>query len=553
MMGMNNDVLKIIPLGGAGEVNRNMYIYEFGEYQIAVDCGVGFPKEESLGVDVVIPDITYLEESKKLGKKLLGIILTHGHMDHIGGLPYILPRLPEVSVYGASLALALSKGKLEEYGIKNPLKVVDDKLKLGPFEMEFLHVTHSMPDCKHIVIRTPAGVVYHGADFKFDLTPLDNKPADLIGMARAGSHGIDLLLSDCLRVESPGMTPSEKTLLEAIENEVRRTKGRFVFTTMSSSISRMQMAINAAVKYGRRVILIGRSIEQNILAAEKLGFISIPKNSLVKSNRIRGIKPSNLCFITAGSLGQEGSAMHKIAAGEHRFVNVGKGDRVVISADAIPGYERSVSNLIDGLLLRGADVTYSKTSDNLHVSGHGHRQDLALLARLIKSNYLVPIGGDLKHMVAYRKLALEMGYSEDKIKILGGGQTLVMNHGKVTKGENVESKNVYVDGLGIGDVGKVVLQDRKTMAGDGMLIVAIPTKKGSHQVSGEIEIISRGFVYVKEAEDLMDEIKKQINKSLGGNIENWGTARKRVESDLEKFIYKITERSPLIISVVIEV
>jgi len=549
-----SEVLKIIPLGGAGEVNRNMYVYELGDFQIAVDCGIGFPREESLGVDMSIPDISYLEESKKKGKQLLGIILTHGHMDHIGGLPYILPRLPKVPVYGASLALALSKNKIDEFGIKNPMKVVEDKLRLGPFELEFIHVTHSMPDCKHVLIKTSAGVIYHGADFKFDLTPLDNKPTDLISMARAGSRGVDLLLSDCLRVENPGMTPSEKTLLEAIETEVRKTRDKFIFTTMSSSISRIQMAINAAAKYNRRVVLVGRSIEQNVEAASKLGFIKLAKNSLIKANKIKGMKPSSLCFIMAGSLGQEGSAMHRAASGEHRFVKIKKGDRVVISADAIPGYERNVSDLIDALLLQGAEVTYSKTSDNLHVSGHGHKQDLALLAQLIKPTYLIPIGGDLRHMVAYRKMAVEMGYDEGKVMILGGGQTLTLSNGRLNEGARIESKNVYVDGLGIGDVGKVVLRDRKVMAGDGMVVVVIPARRDIRQLGGEIEIISRGFVYVKEAEDLIEEIKAQVKKSLGKEkILDWGFARRKMEKDLEKFIYKITERTPLILSVIIEV
>lgn len=552
----NNNQLKIISLGGSGEVTRNMYVYEFGNDQLIVDCGMGFPTPDMLGVDLLIPDIDYIEKSKK---HLHGIVLTHGHEDHIGGLPYILPRLPKnLPVYGSKLTSALAESKVREFGLTNPFRVVDTKpLTFGPFKIDFIHVTHSIPNCKHLVIKTPAGTVYHGADFKFDLTPPDGNPPDLNGIARAGDAGIDLLISDCLRVEKSGFTLPERLIEETFDNELRKTKGKFIVTSMGSSISRFGMAINAAARAGRKVALAGRSVDKNMTLAMQLGFVTIPKNTLIKPEQIKNFKDSQLCIIIAGSQGQEGSAMQRAAVGEHRFVKLRPGDRVVISSDPIPGNEGPVGSLIETLIKQGIDVSTSETvSSDLHVSGHGYRGELELMVRLTKPKYMFPIGGTYRHQDRYRKMAVDLGYAPEKVFIPEDGATLVLNNHQVTYGEKIEHKNIYVDGLGIGDVGKVVLRDRRAMASDGIVVAIVPIRHDTGKISGEIEIVSRGFVYMKENKELIDDIKRQVDKAVSfqkGQVTDWGMIRKRIEDNLEKFLYQKTERNPLILPVIVEV
>lgn len=552
-MNNNKPTLKLISLGGAGEVTKNMYVYELGNDQIIVDCGIGFPGSSTLGVDVVIPDITYLEKNQK---NLLGIVLTHGHQDHIGSLPYILPRLPKVPVFGSSLTIALAEEKVREFGLTNKMTSVKDHLKLGPFDIEFIHVVHSIPDTKHLFIKTPVGTVYHGSDFKLDLTPIDQLPPDFTRIAASGAYGVDLMLTDCLRVEAPGFTPSESTLLDAIDTEVRKTKGKFIFTTMSSSISRIEMAIDAANRYHRKVVLVGRSVRQAVEAAAKLGFIKLPKDILIKPESARHYKSHQLAVIIAGSQGQEGSAMHRVAAGEHKFIKLKSDDRVVISSDAIPGNEPDVYQLIDTLYKQNVAVAYSGTSENLHVSGHGHRGDLGLLVRLVKPRHIMPIGGNLRHMISYREMVREMGYSTQQVHIMEDGDVINLSDHHVFKDGKVEIKNVYVDGLGIGDVGSIVLRDRQVMASDGMLIVIVPVRSDNGQVSGNVEIVSRGFVYVKESKDLLDDIKKEVENCLKGqkgNVTDWSFLRSKIEQTLERFVYQKTARNPMILAVVIEV
>ncbi len=545
--------LKLIPLGGIGDVTKNMYVYEYGDEQLIVDCGIGFPSDAALGVDVVIPDISYLE---KTHKNILGIVLTHGHMDHIGGLPYILPRLPKVDIYGSTLTIALAEQKVREFGLTNKLIPVEDHINLGSFDIKLIHSTHSIPNCKHLFIKTPVANIYHAADFKFDLTPIDNNPSDLSSMAKAGDEGVDLLLTDSLRVESPGFTPTERTLLAAVDNAVKMTKGKFIFTTISSSISRIGMAIDASLKYNRKVALIGRSISNNCLAAAKHGFLNLPPESIVDAKKVRHYKPNQITLIVAGSQGQEGSAMQRLAAGEHQFVQLHSGDHVVISADAIPGTESDVFGLIDTLYRQEIQVSYSGSTPGLHVSGHGHRGDLTLLARLVRPRHIVPIGGAIRHLHLYRDLATEMGYDKDRVHILDDGQVLGISRHEVKVVDKIITKNVYVDGLGIGDVGNVVLRDRQVMAEDGILLAIVPVNKDNGQVSGHPEIVTRGFVYVKESQDLIKSAEDKVVDCLHGQhtkVTDWNFLRHKIENVLEKFLYDATNRRPLIIAMVIEV
>jgi len=545
--------LKIIPLGGNGEVTKNMYVYEFGNDQIVIDCGMGFPKAGMLGVDILIPDVEYLEKSHK---NLRAIVLTHGHEDHIGGLPYILPRLPKnLPVYGSTLTTALAETKVREYGLTNPFHAVEDKLNLGPFNIDLIHITHSIPNCKHLLIKTPAGTVYHGADFKFDLNPPDGKPPALQAIARAGIDGVDLLVSDCLGVERPGFTSPERDIEAIFEQELQKTKGKFIVTAISSSVSRLGMSINVAARHGRKVAILGRSVDRNMNLAAKLGFITFPKNTMIGSHQIKNFKDSQLALIVAGSQGQEGSAMQRAAAGEHKYVQLKPGDRVVISSDIIPGGESNVHGLINSLAKKDIDVAYG-SSEQLHVSGHGHRGELELLVRLLNPKNIFPVGGEVRHQKAYRRMAVNLGMSPKSIFIPGDGQSLILDKNQVRYGDTVELKNIYVDGLGIGDVGKVVLRDRQVMSKDGILVVIVPIRHDTSKVSGDIEIVSRGFVYVKESKELIDEIKNKVKQALKdqqGIVTDWSFLRQKISLSLEKFIYYKTERSPLILPVIVEV
>lgn len=547
--------LKIIPLGGVGSVTKNMYVYEYGNDQLVVDCGMGFPQDNALGVDSVIPDISYLE---KPGKNLLGIVVTHPHMDHIGGLPYILPRLRNVEVFGGRLAIAMAEIKVREFGITNRMTPVEGHLDLGPFHIEFIHSTHSVPDCFHLLIKTPNSTVYHGADYKFDLTPIDNLPPDIGAMAAAGVEGVDLLLTDCLGIEKEGFCPSERSLVSAIDNEIRNTVGKVVFTGMSSSISRFQIAIEASMKYHRKVAIIGRSVEQNIEAAIKTGFMKVPAGVFIKAQQANSLPANQVTMIVSGSQGQAGSAMHRLANGEHRIVRLKKGDKVIISSTAIPGTgnDADIFNLMDTLYKNNIDVIYSGTSEHLHVSGHGYKGDLALLARLTKPRNIIPIGGDLRHMMLYKNLAKEMNLNADAVVILSEGQSIILENHVVKEGPKFETRNVYVDGLGIGDVGTVVLRDRQVMAEDGVLLAIVPLRKDNSQVAGDIEIISRGFVYQKESQALINDARKHVLsclKDLKGQATDWGFIRKKIESQLEKFAFDHTQRRPLVIAILLEV
>jgi ribonuclease J len=547
--------LKIIPLGGVGDVTKNMYVYEYGNDQLVVDCGMGFPKDDALGVDAVIPDISYLENSDK---KLHGIILTHPHMDHVGGLPYILPRLKGVEVFGSRLAIAIAEIKVREFGITNRMTPSEGVLNLGPFHVEFIHSTHSVPNCFHLLIKTPAGTVYHGADYKFDLTPIDNLPPDMGSMALAGKNGVDLMLTDSLGIEKEGFCPSERTLIGAIENEIRKTTGKVIFTSMSSSISRFQIAIDASVKFHRRVAIVGRSVEQNIEAAAKNGFINIPKGAIIKSHQIAGLPANQVTILVSGSQGQSGSAMHRLANNEHKIIRLKKGDNVIISSNAIPGTgnDADIFDLMDTLYKNSISVTYSGTSEHLHVSGHGYRGDIALLAQLVKPKNIIPIGGNLRHMMIYKDLAKEMNFNPEKVFVLSDGQSVLLENGVVKEGPKIETRNVYVDGLGIGDVGTVVLRDRQVMSADGILLAIVPLKRENSQVTGDIEIISRGFVYQKESQDLINDARKHVYsclKNLKGPATDWGFIRKKIEGELEKFAFDHTQRRPLVIAILLEV
>jgi len=557
----NPALIRIVSLGGVGDVTKNMYVYEYRTDPqtisdiLIVDCGIGFPDEDMFGIDLVIPDISYLRNKKD---KIRGIVLTHGHEDHISALPYILPEL-RVPVYGTRLTAALVEVKLRDSGMQNHVENVDisKKLEMGPFSIEFVHVTHSIPDAANLIIRTPIGVFYHGSDYKFDWTPIDGQQTEVGKIARASSENILCLLSDCVRVESPGYTLSEKTIEDTLEKEIRNCTGKFLFTTQSSNISRIQQAVNVAIRNNRKIVFLGRSIEQNVEVTKKLHYLDFPDMFVVSEKHIKKHDPKEIAIIVSGSQAQPNSALSRIGGGIHKSVSISKGDVVVFSADPIPGYENAVHNLIDVLTAGGARVAYSEIIDSLHVSGHGSSYDLALMIGLTKPKYIIPIGGTIRQMKHYQELAKNMGYRENQIILPKDGDVLEFDNNRNMKtAERLDLKCIMIDGLGVGDVGNVVLRDRQTMANEGLVAVVVPIEQKTGIVTAEPDIISRGFVYVKESTLLINGAKRVVIESLRlkrGRIFDWHFVRKQIEGKLEEYFYRETHRRPLVITVIIKV
>lgn len=553
--------LRIIPLGGFGNVTKNMYAYEYRQSKdiisdiIVVDCGIGFPDEAMFGIDLVIPDITYLKD--KLDK-VRAIILTHGHEDHIGALPYLLPEL-NVPVYGTRLTSALAQVKLENFGLQNHINSakVTDVLHFGAFTVEFVNVTHSIPDASNLIIRTPIGIFYHGCDYKFDWTPIYGDRTDVGKIARVAQEGFTCVLSDCVRIESPGVTLSEQVIEDTLEKEIRKATGKFIFTTQSSNVSRIQQAVNVAIRNNRKICFLGRSILQNVEVTRKLKYLNFPDMYVIAEKDIKKHQPKEIALILTGSQAQPNSALVRIAEGNHKSVSIAEGDVVVFSADPIPGYENAVHNLIDTLTESGARVAYSDIIDELHVSGHGSQNDIALMLALTKGKNVLPIGGTVRQMKRFQELAMRMGYSRQNVIFPKENNIIEFFPDKSFKmNDKVALRNIMVDGLGVGDIGNVVLRDRQTMASDGILIVIVPIESQSGKVTGEPDIISRGFVYIKESGELLNEAKKVVLNSLhlkSGRIHDWGYVRKQIEGNLEEFLYKETHRRPLILGVIIEV
>ena len=547
-------MLRFIPIGGIGGVTKNMYVYEYQDQILVVDCGIGFPDATMLGVDLLIPDVAYLEARRD---KIVGMVLTHGHDDHIAGLPYILPNLGNIPIYGSKLTIGFAKERLADFSVSANMQLLpdDQPVRLGVFSIEAVRVTHSVPDARHLAITTPEGVMYHGSDFKFDLAPVDGILPEFQKMAVMGKHGVLCLLSDCLRSEKQGWSLSESILEQTFEREIRDARGKFIVTAMSSNVHRIQQAIDVAARHGRKIALVGRSIESNVMTAVRLGLMRLPEKMMIKKQRIKHLRPAEVCVIIAGSQGQPGSSLVRAVEEEHDFVTINPEDKVVFSTEPIPGSENAVYATIDSLSKQGVDVAYSDVDDALHVSGHGYSGEQKLLMALLKPKYLIPIGGTFRHMVQYRKLAAEMGYSQDQVMLLCDGQVVEFDQGRVRKAEVVPLRNVMVDGLGIGDVGKIVLRDRKTMSKEGIVIVVVPVSQQTGQMGGEVEVISRGFVFMKESQELVEQIKEKVKLSLPtkGTVTDWQGVRKNIEERLGEFLYKETGRSPLILTVVMEV
>ena len=548
--------LKLIPLGGLNEIGKNMTAVEYKDTIVIIDCGLMFPDEEMLGIDLVIPDVTYLVKNKE---KVKAILLTHGHEDHIGALPYVLPQI-NVPVYGTKLTLGLVENKLKEFGLLSLVERIivkpKDTVKFGELEVEFIKTSHSIADSVALAIHTPVGIIVHSGDFKIDYQPIDGELIDLHRFAELGKQGVLLLMGDSTNVERPGYTMSESTVGATFMELFRGAGGRVILATFASNIHRIQQAINAAVMFNRKVAVVGRSMVNVIGVATELGYINIPEGVMIEVDHIDKYPNDRIMILTTGSQGEPLSALARMSTAEHRKVTIIPGDRVVISANPIPGNEKLVSRVINQLFKKGADVIYESLVD-IHVSGHAYQEELKLLQALIKPKYFVPVHGEYRHLTQHAQLAEKMGVNKENIFIADIGTVLEFTKDSGRTAGTVVAGKVLVDGLGVGDVGNIVLRDRKHLSQDGLIVVVVTISKETGQVVAGPDIISRGFVYVRESEDLMEEargvIKDALAKCEEKQITEWGTIKSEVRESLREFIYERTKRNPMILPIIMEI
>ena len=546
--------IKIIPIGGLNEIGKNMTILEYKDQILVIDCGMSFPEDEMLGIDVVIPDFSYLVKN---AKKVKGVVITHGHEDHIGGVPYLLKQI-NVPIYGTKLPLGLIKNKLDEHGLKGDLRPINagDKFNVGEFKVEAIRTTHSIADAICLCIETPAARIFHTGDFKIDYTPIDGEPIDFAKLAELGKKGVDLMMADSTNVLRPGFTPSEKVVGETLDGIFREAKNRILIATFSSNEHRVQKIIELAAKYGRKFAVSGRSMENVVTLAVELGYLKIPPGSYVDLNKTKNIPDNELVIITTGSQGEPMSALSRMAADEHRNVKLKKGDMVILSSTPVPGNEKTVSNVVNKLYEKEVEVIYNDIAD-IHVSGHACQEDLKLMHSLIKPKFFMPVHGEHRHLVRHAKLAQELGMKKENIFVLDNGDQLTVDRKKAIQFKNVVSaEDILVDGLGVGDVGNIVLRDRKLLSESGLIIVAAAVDRNNGTIVSGPEIVSRGFVYVKENEDLMENMRKvaydSIEKNLKGGFKDWSTIKNGVRDDMRKHIFSKTKRSPIILPIFLE-
>jgi len=552
---LSKEKLAIIPLGGMGEIGKNMTVVRYGEDILLIDCGLMFPEEEMLGIDVVIPDITYLLENRDCVR---GIVLTHGHEDHIGALPFVLKQL-KVPVYGTRLTLGLLQGKLKEHGIGDiHLQVVKprDTVHVGPFRVEFIRVSHSIPDAVAIAVHTPAGVIVHTGDFKIDQTPVDGQVTDFYRLAQLGEKGVLVLMSDSTNVERPGYTMSERVVGATFDETFRQAKERIIVATFASNVHRLQQAIATARRYDRKVAVVGRSMVNVLGVAQELGYIDVPDGTLIELDEANRLPKNKVVLLSTGSQGEPMSALTRMAMGDHRQVEIMPGDTIIISATPIPGNEKLVARIIDQLFKQGAHVIYEAVS-GIHVSGHPSQEELKLMINLVRPRFFVPVHGEHRMLIKHAELARSMGIPAERIFVLENGHVLEFNRKGGRIAGRVTAGRVLVDGLGVGDVGNIVLRDRKQLSQDGILIVVVTIDRESGQVIAGPDIVSRGFVYVRESEQLMEEAREKVKcalvKCTGNGVSEWATIKSQVRDALGKFLFEKTRRRPMILPIIMEV
>lgn len=553
--GKSNKTLKVIPLGGLSEIGKNMTLLEYGNDILIVDCGMTFPEDDQFGIDIVIPDFSYLVAN---ADKIRGLVLTHGHEDHIGGIPYLLKQV-DVPIWGTRLTLGLVENRLKEHNIKAKMHRIKagDKFNVECFGVETLRVTHSIADAICMAIETPVGLLFHTGDFKIDYTPIDGDPMDLQRLAEIGKRGVSLMLADSTNAERPGFTKSEKLVGETLESIFRDHDTRIIVATFSSNVHRVQKIVDAAVKYNRKIAISGRSMVNVVKLATELNYLKIPEGALVDINKAKGYKDNELVIITTGSQGEPMSALSRMASKEHRAVQIKRGDVVVLSSTPVPGNETAVSNVVNRLFEQGAKVIYSDIAD-IHVSGHACAEELKLVHSLIRPKYFIPVHGEYRHLYRHVQLAENLGLPRENIFLMDIGDCLVLGREEAEHLKQVVPAGaVLVDGLGVGDVGNIVLKDRRMLSEAGLIIVVAALDRATGEVVSGPDIVSRGFVYVRENEDLIGEAKAVasalLEESGRSGKKDWNGRRTAVREGLRTFIYEKTKRNPIILPIFLEV
>ena len=554
-MGKIQNKVQIIPLGGLGEIGKNMTVFRYGDDIILIDAGLMFPEDDMLGIDLVIPDISYLLENKD---KVKAIFLTHGHEDHIGALPYVLKQL-EVPVYGTALTLGILQGRLRENGVSDENLVTikpGDKIGAGAFNLEFIRVNHSIPDAVSIVIKTPIGTIIHTGDFKFDQTPVDGQVTQFNKFAEFGDAGVLALLADSTNAERPGFTQSEKMVGQTFDDEFRYARNRIIVATFSSNVHRIQQVVDSAVKYKRKVAVIGRSMINVVNIAMELGYLNIPDGVLIDIDETSNYTADQIVIITTGSQGEPMSALTRMAMNDHKKVGIMPGDTVIISATPIPGNEKLVSRTINHLYKLGADVIYEK-SNGVHVSGHASQEEIKLMHNLVRPKYFIPVHGEYRHLIKHANIDKDLGMPKENIVIAENGSVIELSKDGINVAGKIQSGKVLVDGLGVGDVGNIVLRDRRLLSQDGIMIVVVTIDHETYQVVSGPDIVSRGFVYVREAEDLMEEAREKVLSALdrceANGVTEWSMIKSAIRDSLGRFLYERTRRRPMILPIIMEI
>ena len=550
----NDSGVKIIPLGGLEQIGMNITAFDYEDSIIVVDCGLSFPEDEMLGIDLVIPDVTYLKENKD---KVKGFIITHGHEDHIGGLPYVFKEI-NVPIYATKLTIGIIENKLKEHNLmkttKRKIIRYGQSINLGCFRIEFIRTNHSIADAAALAIYTPVGIVVHTGDFKVDYSPVFGEPIDLQRFAEIGKKGVLALMADSTNAMRPGFTMSEKTVGKTFDNIfAENTENRIIVATFASNVDRVQQIINSATKYKRKVVVEGRSMVNIIGTAKELGYLNVPDGVLIDIEEMKNYTNEQLVLITTGSQGEAMAALSRMAASIHRKISIQPGDVVIFSSTPIPGNEKSVSKVINELSMKGAKVIFQNT----HVSGHACQEEIKLIYALTKPKFSIPVHGEYSHLMAHSELAQIMGIPKENIKILSAGDVLQLTENSATVVDKVPAQGILVDGLGVGDVGNIVLRDRQHLSENGLIIIVVTLEKYSNQVLSGPDIVSRGFVYVRESENLMEECRCVVNdaleRCLDSNVTDWGKIKLEIKDTLSEYLWKKTKRNPMILPIIMEV
>lgn len=553
---MTTEKIRLVPLGGLGEVGKNMMVVEYGDDIMIIDAGSMFPDDEMFGVDLVIPDISYLHDKKQ---HIRGIFVTHGHEDHIGSLPYVLPALDFPPIYATQLTQGLINVKLKEHRQLDKVAVnvvnAGDRIEAGKCSVEIVRVNHSIPDATALAIHTPLGTVVHTGDYKFDHTPVNGAPADFGTLARLGNEGVLVAMGDSTRIESPGYTPSERVINDSFDKIFANAPGRIILATFASLLSRVQQVIDAAERYDRRLALVGRSMINNVQMALELGYLHIPQGMLIRAEDIRQFQPEQVVIICTGSQGEPTSALTRIANQDHRLIRIQPNDTVILSATPVPGNERMVNRTINNLFRQGAEVYYQAIA-NVHVSGHAAQEEQKLMLSLLRPKFFLPVHGEYRQLVLHAKLAYSLGIPEQHILVAEDGDVVEVTENEFKTVEHTPCGNVFVDGLGVGDIGQIVLRDRQVLAQDGILMVVLTVDKESGQPLAGPDIVSRGFVYMRDSEELLENARSRVLDSfagLNGHSSDWSFVKDKIRHTLSEFLYEQTHRRPMVLPVVMEV